>query len=158
MRKVVCPLIALLVISTAFAGTFSGECVGVFDGDTISVMWEDRAFKVRLEGIDCPEGGQDFSNRAKQFTSGLVFGKVVTVKVTDLDNYGRMIARVYLDGRDVSLELVKSGLAWHFKRYSKDPVLAQEEEKSRTAGVGLWSMKGPIPPWEWRKGARRAHY
>ncbi|RPJ57201.1 MAG: nuclease [Acidobacteria bacterium] len=147
-------LAALLSGQLLFAGRFSGQCVGVSDGDTISVMWEDRAFKIRLEGIDCPEGGQDFSNRAKQFTSDLVFGKVVTVRVTDLDNYRRMIGRVYVDGKDVSLELVKVGLAWHFKRYSRDPVLAEEEERARVAGVGLWSMKDPVPPWEWRRGAR----
>jgi len=67
-------LLALLA-APLLAGTFTGKVVGVTDGDTISVMRSGRAVKVRLHGIDCPEGGQDFGRRAKQFTSGLVFGK-----------------------------------------------------------------------------------
>jgi len=42
--------------------------VGVSDGDTISVMRGGRAVKVRLNGIDCPENGQPFGTRAKQYT------------------------------------------------------------------------------------------
>ncbi len=117
-------------------------------------MWEDRAFKIRLEGIDCPEGGQDFSKRAKQFTSDLVFGKLVTVKVTDVDRSRRLVGRVTVDGKDVCLGLVKAGLAWHFKKYSKDPVLAEAEIQARAAKVGLWSHPSPIPPWDWRKERR----
>ncbi|MFB3905958.1 MAG: thermonuclease family protein [Acidobacteriota bacterium] len=125
------------------------------DGDTISVMWEDRAFKIRLEGVDCPESGQDFSNRAKQFTSQLVFGKIVKVKVLDLDVHRRMIARIYAGDKDVGLELVKAGLAWHLRKYSNDPVLAREEARARAARRGLWSVKHPVPPWEWRNRPRR---
>ncbi|HQH28791.1 MAG TPA: thermonuclease family protein, partial [Oligoflexia bacterium] len=57
-----------------FAESFSGEVVGVVDGDTIFVMLEGRTNKVRLWGIDCPETGQAFGKRAKQFTSSKVFG------------------------------------------------------------------------------------
>jgi endonuclease YncB( thermonuclease family) len=65
-------LLALLA-APLLADTFAGKVVGVTDGDTISVMRAGRAVKVRLHGIDCPEGGQDFGRRAKQFMSGLVF-------------------------------------------------------------------------------------
>ena len=54
---------------------FAGRVVGVTDGDTISVMRDGRSVRVRLEGIDCPERGQDFGQRAKQFTSDMAFGK-----------------------------------------------------------------------------------
>jgi endonuclease YncB( thermonuclease family) len=107
-----------------------------------------------LEGIDCPEQGQDFGTRAKQFTSALVFGKDVEVKEYYPDRYGRMVARILVGGQDVSLELVKAGLAWHFKRYSSDPVLAEAEVEARRARVGLWSMPGAVPPWEWRSVRR----
>jgi len=60
-------LVALILVSSIYAAQpFTGKCVGVTDGDTISVMKEGRAVKVRLEGIDCPEAGQDFSNSAKK--------------------------------------------------------------------------------------------
>jgi len=138
----------LLLATPLLAGeTYTGKCVGVHDGDTISVMKAGVAVKIRLEGIDCPELGQDFGTRAKQFTSGMVFGKDVQVKEYNLDMYGRMVARVYVEGKDLCLELVKVGLAWHYKRYSSDPVLADAEVEARKAKAGLWSMPNPVPPW-----------
>jgi micrococcal nuclease len=73
---------------------FSGLVVGVSDGDTLSVMHDGKAEKIRLRGIDAPERGQAFSNRAKQFVSGLCFGKEVTVKPRGLDCYQRTVAYV----------------------------------------------------------------
>jgi len=73
-------LLLLLLATPLLAGeTYTGKCLGVHDGDTISLMKAGRAVKVRLEGIDCPELGQDFGTRAKQFTSGMAFGKDVEV-------------------------------------------------------------------------------
>jgi micrococcal nuclease len=144
-------LLVLLTAPLLLAKTYAGKCVGVHDGDTISVMKAGRAVKIRLEGIDCPELGQDFGTRAKQFTSGMVFGKNVEVKEYSRDIYRRTVARVFVDGKDVSLELVRAGLAWHFRKYSSDPALAEAEAQARKARIGLWSMPNPIPPWEYRK-------
>jgi micrococcal nuclease len=151
-------LFLFLLTTPLLAGeTYTGKCVGVHDGDTISVMKAGKAVKIRLEGIDCPELGQDFGTRAKQFTSALVFGKDVEVKEYNRDIYRRTVARVYIGGQDVSLDLVKAGLAWHFKKYSSDPVLSEAEEQARSQKVGLWSMPSPIPPWEFRKLHMRRH-
>lgn len=149
-------LLPLLVSGPlAFAETYTGKCVGVTDGDTIRVIHAGRAVKIRLEGIDCPEMGQDFGTRAKQFTSSMVFGKEVQIREVTTDRYGRTVARVYVGNLDVCLELVNAGLAWHYKHYSSDPVLARAEEEARVAKRGLWSMPNPIPPWEWRRAHRR---
>ena len=69
------------------------------------------------------------------------------------DGYGRLVARVRVDSLDVSLELVKAGLAWHYKKYSSDPELAAAEQQARAEGVGVWSLADPIPPWEQRRGS-----
>jgi micrococcal nuclease len=152
MRKpAVVLILAILATPLLLAGTFTGKCVGVTDGDTISVMHAGKAVKIRLDGIDCPERGQDFGTRARQFTSAMVFGKQVEVLERDTDKYGRTVARVIVDGMDVSVELVRAGLAWHYKQYSKDPVLAKAEVEARGAKRGLWAMPGAVPPWEWRK-------
>ena len=101
-------LLACLFISqiSLAAETFSGKCVGVSDGDTIKVLHDSQETKIRLEGIDCPESGDAFSAKAKKFTSSLVYGRTVTVRVKETDRYGRLVARVLIDGRDVSLALV----------------------------------------------------
>jgi hypothetical protein len=67
-----------------------------------------------------------------------------------VDRYGRTVARMYIDGKDVSLELGRAGLAWHFTRYSSDPVLADAEREARAAKRGLWVQPNPVPPWEYR--------
>ena len=148
-------LVALVLWSVpAFTQTrFAGRVVGVTDGDTISVMRDGRSVRVRLEGIDCPERGQDFGQRAKQFTSEMAFGKDAVVDVRDVDRYGRLVARLTVDGEDVSLALARAGLAWYYTKYSRDPELAEAEMTAKSAQLGLWSHSAPTPPWEFRQPA-----
>ncbi len=76
-----------LITSQTLAADFTGRVVGVSDGDTITVLHNGKGERVRLHGIDCPEKRQAFGNRAKQFTSTVVFGKSVAVKVLGRDRY-----------------------------------------------------------------------
>lgn len=131
---------------------FQGKVVGVSDGDTISVTRDGKAEKVRLAFIDCPEKRQAFGQRAKQFTSDMVFGKTVTVKIGSKDRYGRMIGEIILeDGGSLNQELLKVGLAWQYRRYSKDPYLLRLEQTAREEQQGLWIDANPIAPWEFRR-------
>lgn len=134
-----------------------GEVVGVTDGDDVSVMHDGRTEKVRLHGIDCPEDGQDFGGRAKALTSELVLGAQVRVVPLDTDQYGRTIGEVFTtDGRNVSEELLASGLAWWYTEYAPaESQLEELQEEARGKGVGLWSHPNPVPPWEWRHRAPR---
>ena len=75
--------IALLVPSLLWA--WSGEVVSIADGDTITVLRAKTPVKIRLSGIDCPERGQAFGKKAKQFTSGMVFRKIVRIEPVDRD-------------------------------------------------------------------------
>jgi len=118
-----------------------------------------RAERIRLYGIDCPEGKQAFGTRAKEFTGDFVFGKTVTVEVKDTDHYGRTVGQVIApDGRSLNRELVRAGLAWWYQRYAKhDDELARLEVAARRAGLGLWADPNPVPPWDFRKVANSAH-
>ncbi len=127
--------------------TFTGRCVKVADGDTITVLRGEEPISVRLEGIDAPERGRDFSRKAKSHLASLVLKQDVTVRVKELDRYGRTVGRVFVHGVDTSLDMVESGLAWHFVKYSDDETLAAAELAARAAGVGLWSLHDPSPPW-----------
>lgn len=156
MKRYLFFLFLLQVLTLVLLGqTSSGKCVGVSDGDTISMMQAGSVVKVRLGGIDCPEMGQDFGIRAKQFTSAFVFGGDIEIKEYNQDIYGRIVARVYVDGKDLSLELVRAGLAWHYKKYSSDSVLIEAEEQARRSKKGLWSISNPVPPWEYRRLLRK---
>lgn len=143
----------LLLAVAACSDSFVGRVVGVTDGDTISVLRGGRAVKVRLEAIDAPEKGQDFSNVARRYLSSMVFEKDVRVVVSGRDRYGRLLGRVFVDGEDVSLAMVSVGLAWHYKQFSSEEKLAVAEQEARSAMLGLWSQPA-TPPWEWRAGAK----
>ena len=133
-----------------FGADFSGRVVRVIDGDSIEVIRADRAEQVRLNGIDCPELGQAFGRRAKQFTSDSAFGKVVTGRVLGRDRYDRTIGEVILpDGKSLNRELVSAGLAWWYRRFAPaDHMLEKLELEAREAHRGLWADSNPVPPWE----------
>ena len=153
MRTIRLIPIVLLSTSLLHAQNFTAKCVGVTDGDTITVLVGTQQIKIRLGGVDTSERGQDFATKAKQLTSSLVFGKHDNILPEEKDRYGRLVARVRVDDKDVSLELVKAGLAWHYKKYSSDPGLAAAERRARTEEVGIWSLANPLPPWEQRRGS-----
>src|SRR5215510_12762282 len=101
--------------------TIIGKVVGVSDGDTITVLDEQkRQHKIRLDGIDAPESNQDYGSRAKQSLSDLVFGKTVTVISSKKDKYGRVLGKVTLDGKDINLEQINRGMAWFYTHYAAE--------------------------------------
>ncbi|MFH1023790.1 MAG: thermonuclease family protein [Planctomycetota bacterium] len=132
------------------------KVVSVTDGDTLKVL-NGKTVTIRLNGIDCPEKAQAFGQKAKQFTSEMVFGKLVTVKEKGRDRYGRTIGEVILeDGRNLNRELVRAGMAWWYRQYApKDAELEVLELEAREAKRGLWVDADPVPPWEWRKRKRK---
>jgi endonuclease YncB( thermonuclease family) len=146
-----------LALSFSAWADFTGNVVGVADGDTITVLDPDKVqHKIRLTGIDAPEKKQPFGNRSKQNLSDMVFNKTVTVETDKRDRYGRELGKVLAGGKDVNLEQVHAGLAWHYKAYERTQSVADRqayadaENKARLTKRGLWVDVDPIPPWEWR--------
>jgi endonuclease YncB( thermonuclease family) len=143
-------LAAALFAPPTAAIEFVGKVVGVTDGDTIAVLVERRAIKVRLAEIDAAEKGQPYGSPAKQALSDIVFGKVATVREQPRDRYGRTVGRVYVDGRDVNAELVRTGHAWVYQKYATDRSLYRLEAEAKAAQRGLWALPEAqrAPPWE----------
>lgn len=148
-------LLILSVLGFSQTQSFRGKVVGVKDGDTFKVLYNRKEYTIRLAHIDAPERKQAFGNKSKQYASDLCFGKEVLVRPTQKnDRYGRIIAEVIIGKINVNKSLVKNGLAWHFKKYSKSQEYAQLENEARKKKVGIWSEKNPIAPWDWRKGKK----
>jgi endonuclease YncB( thermonuclease family) len=145
--------LALLPLS-AVAEEQIGRVVGVTDGDTLTMLdSRKQQIKVRLAEIDTPESAQPYGTRAKQELSRLVHGKTITVKVQDIDRYGRTVGRVYVNEMDVNAEMVKLGAAWVYRKYASDQSLYALEKQAKQKRVGIWNLPEAeqIPPWEWRK-------
>lgn len=136
-----------------FPFTFEGKVTAIKDGDTYNVLYNNIEQTIRLAHIDCPEKKQPFGSSAKQFASDLCFGKTVTVQNEGkTDRNKRIIGEIILqEGTNVNKELIKNGLAWHFKKYSTNNEYAQLEIEARKDKIGIWSDPHPIAPWNWRK-------
>jgi len=142
-----------------------GTVVGVSDGDTVTVLDASRQpHKIRLLGIDAPEKAQPFGKVAKQILSDRIYEKHVRVQEKSLDRYGRTLGKILLEDADINLEMVKAGLAWHYKHYADDQfpgdaeLYAQAEAQARGDRLGLWAYGDPVEPWAWRQEQKRASH
>ncbi|MBS0263094.1 MAG: thermonuclease family protein [Planctomycetes bacterium] len=145
-------VVVFALCTPASAEVLRGKVVHVADGDTITVLTADKVqHKIRLDDIDAPEKTQAFGTKSKQKLSELVGEKEVIVNWKKKDRYDRILGQVHLGRRDINLEMVEAGLAWHYKQYSKDQTFADAEHLARQAHRGLWVDKSPEPPWEFRK-------
>jgi micrococcal nuclease len=152
------------MLSSAVLGQESmvrGRVVGVTDGDTLKVLVADQQLlRVRLAFCDAPEKKQAFGARAKQAMSDLVFGREIELRPNAIDRYGRTVAQVKADGKDVGTEMLQQGLAWVYDRYIADAsteiqdVYRESQDQAKVDRRGLWSDPSSIPPWIFRDLAK----
>ena len=86
-------------------------CTKVVDGDTIYL---DNGEKVRFVGVNTPERGVEGYIASKNFVQKLCLNKEVGLDIDDSkhhDKYGRTLAVVIVDGKNVNEMLLKEGLA-----------------------------------------------
>jgi endonuclease YncB( thermonuclease family) len=130
---------------------FTGKVVKIVDGDTFDILDSlNKVSRIRMNGIDAPEKKQAYGQKSKEMLGKWCFAKTVLVKVYSKDRNGRLIADSYVNGRSLSLIMIEEGMAWHFKKYSNDTLLATAEIHARTAKKGLWYDPAPIAPWQYR--------
>jgi endonuclease YncB( thermonuclease family) len=145
-------LISLLLVGGAAQGAeFVAKVIAVLDGDTVLVKRANGLKKIRLAGIDAPEKAQTFGETSRRSLSDMVLGKQVKVVSEAIDQYGRMVAHLGVDGLDVNAEQIRRGMAWEYSRFHNDRALLALQDEARQAPRGLWALNDPMPPWEWRK-------
>ena len=139
------------------------KVVGISDGDSITIFdnEKNKELKVRLATIDAPERNQDFGRKSRQHLSNLVYKKKVTLNKFSKDRYKRVVAEVYLDGKNINIEQIKNGFAWHYKKHQKQQrksdrlAYSLAEDEARNKRLGIWQNDNPTPPWDFRKQKRR---
>lgn len=126
--------------------SFSGKVVAVTNAGMVKVMNRNRMTKVRLADIDSPEAGQPYWEQAKEFTIDLVLGEIVSVWVEDIERTGVVNGKVLLaDGRDLTRELVRAGLAWWKRENSIEALPGTAESNGRFIGGELLKEKESFP-------------
>jgi endonuclease YncB( thermonuclease family) len=158
-------LILLVLPAISFAGQF--KVTRVVDGDTIKVSGSGSTITVRLVGIDAPETskrknepGQPFSQKSTKHLASLVLNKSVVVKSYGTDRYGRTLGVVFVEGKNVNLEMVKVGLAEVYRGrpapgLDMNPYWIAEAE-AKEAGMGMWVLGDKYrSPRDWRRMQRK---
>ena len=121
-------LLVALVTTTAFVGApdaqaqqsnvLEARVSKVLDGDTFTLRGESR--RIRVWGLDAPEWDQRGGSAATETLHGLISGKTLRCSVVDIDRYGRIVGQCFLpDGRDIAAEMIRSGAASEYCRYSR---------------------------------------
>ena len=147
-----CSIFGTLSADDTAENTVEGKVTRVIDGDSILVTDSKSVeYEVQLEGIDAPELKQDFGKESTEGLTKLLNGKSVRLTWKSKDNFERLLAQVYDGEKHINIEMIKSGMAWHFKRYNKDEKLAKAESEAKEAKKGLWAMESPVAPWDYRK-------
>ena len=139
-------------------GVFDGPLAWVSDGDTLRVLVRGREMEVRLAHIDAPERDQAHGWQSKLRLIELVRDQHIVLAPRDVDQYGRIVAYVWVGDLEINRELIKRGAAWFYPEYAESDALYEEEQRARAAKVGLWALPASerLEPWEWRRRARKA--
>ena len=142
--------------------SIQGRVVRIADGDTITILDASNVqHRIRLLGIDAPESHQAFGTKSKQSLSDMVFDKEVIADCGKTDQYGRLVCKIVLGDRDINLEQIIAGMAWHYKDYQSEQTpedrkqYARAENDARAARRGLWRDANPTEPSEFRREERK---
>ncbi len=153
------PLLLLsLVLAPPAARAQTDDCavLHVVDGDTIHVQCGARVEKVRYIGIDAPEihhpiwGEEPGGRAAAALNRRLVGGRHVRLEldVRARDQYGRLLAYVWVGDRMVNAELVRLGYAQVMTvppNVRHQALFVKLQAEARAAGRGLWAASSPTP-------------
>jgi micrococcal nuclease len=159
-------------LSSRLWDVWRGTVRQILDADRIVLELDGTVLKdesadlkqIRIANIDCPEKGQGGWEESLNMTSQLLLGKPIQLvilqdealnKPLEYDDSPGLVVGQTVPS-DFSKELLKAGLAWHYKKYSADPALAKLEAEAREAKRGIWSKPNPVPPWEYRANPKIA--
>lgn len=147
------------------APTSTYRIASVGDGDTIRVVQGTRhqTITVRLACIDAPEMrqgvyGPQASQRLKQL---LPVGQTVNLKIGATDRYGRKVAEVIRQGRNINLQMVREGQAVVYRRYLStcsqplQQALVKAESLAQRQRIGFWQQANPVLPEDYRRMQQR---
>jgi len=153
MKNLLILLAVLALSANGFAGNgLNGKVTSVIDGNTFEMVTDDNeSYKIMLYGIDSPELGQEFGEKAKKFFEKMILNKKVNVTIQGKDRWGNRLGIVLIEGTvDPRYDLLETGLACTVER---DPIQELEaiKEKARAKGKGLWKDQDPTPPWIYRR-------
>jgi endonuclease YncB( thermonuclease family) len=120
-----------------------------------------RTINVRLACIDAPETSQaphGAQSRA-QLQALAPVGSTVALRIQTTDRYGRAIAELSRNGRNLNQALVASGAAfvyWQYIQGCDRQSYSRLENEARLKRMGIWGVSGGLTrPWDFRSNQRK---
>jgi endonuclease YncB( thermonuclease family) len=156
----VIPLFLPLAAVALLAQTRTATVLSIGDGDTLRVREGSRTLNVRLACIDAPETSQapHGSSARAQLQALAPMGSAVELRVKATDRYGRSVAELSRNGRNLNQALVASGGAfvyWQYIQGCDRQTYGRLETEARLKGVGVWGVSGGVQrPWDYRSRQR----
>lgn len=148
-----CVVAGILISNIVYADDeLMGKVTAVLDGNTVEVSNpNNEVYKILFAGIDSPELGQEFGDKAKKFLEKMILKKEVVVQFKGKDRLGNHLAVIRIRGKvDPRIGLLKKGLAWTSEK-NPSSNLEQYRREAQLKRRGLWSQEKPIPPWTYRR-------
>jgi endonuclease YncB( thermonuclease family) len=154
-------ILVLMVVLLVWPGEVAGQSqlggrASVVDGDTLEI----QGVRIRLWGIDAPEGNQTCldaagrvwpcGRRAAFALSDYLGQRTVHCQRRSTDRHGRMVAVCSVGGVEINRWLVEQGWALDFARFSQGHY-ADSQQRAQQKRSGLWQGSF-VPPWEYRRG------
>ena len=138
------------------------NAVKIYDGDSLKVSGAGLTLMVRLVGIDAPETGggkhspQPFSRRAKAAFSRMIDQGPFTLKSYGTGGYNRVLAELFVGGRNINLELLRQGFAEVYRGKMQGGLdkkaYLEAQKEARQHRRGIWSLGNTYEsPRLWRK-------
>lgn len=147
-------LTSLLLVNPVQAkSAFAGVVSYVSDGDTLWVQPDagGRVQKLRIDGIDAPEICQSGGKASRDLLAQRALHQRVQVIVRRHDVYGRGLARIELNGRDLGEQMVQAGQAWSYRWRRDAGPYATQEAVARESRLGLFAEAHAVLPRDFRK-------
>lgn len=153
--------VRLLFNPQPLGNAFFAAITNVVDADSLEFRVGWHRYHARLVGVDGPEYIQHYGVEAFTRLCALAYSsRDVQVERVGFDKFNRMLVRVTVGGRDLALELLESGCAWHSPAYSTKSIpqhaerYAQATSRARAARRGLWAYENPVHPAQFRAERR----
>ena len=134
-----------------------GTVTRVHDGDSIHITPKtSNRVVIRLAGIDAPEIKQTFGIQSRDKLRSLILNKTAQAHCHKLDKYQRHVCVVRYENKDINLQMVAAGMAWHYKQYQNEQSVldrrryAAAQTSAQKRQLGLWGMQA-VAPWEFRQ-------
>lgn len=139
--------VGLLAFVLPASNLYTGRVVAISEGARVTVLRDGRPRSLRLAEVDFPKKGHPHARLARAFANRLALGRDVAVEEIRLAD-GSQEAYVTLpDGRSLSAELVRAGLAWPSSERAGRlaPSLVVLQTRAMSGRRGLWAEAAASP-------------